>query len=266
MPAEIIVFPDFEKLQTEVQKLRTELSMLVLERDDLRFTECRNIEMTYMLKLGALEYKAFETQCAFLRLRRKLEMIQARLNRQERIDIQAIESSLDTEFADFQEKLNEQISRMNDAIERSHSEFLSADDAAELKKLYRRIVKALHPDLHPDISEEKIALFDNAVKAYERGDLTALRIIDAMVSESPLPEAHEDAMQELIKERDRLKALLDSIRNSIERIKSEYPYTMKELISDEQKITLRREELEDIIEQYNEAISIYNARIKELLG
>jgi curved DNA-binding protein CbpA len=38
---------------------------------------------------------------------------------------------------------------MNSAIERSKGEFLTKEEAGEMKKLYRRIVKALHPDLHP---------------------------------------------------------------------------------------------------------------------
>ena len=31
----VIVFPDFEKLKSEVEKKRTELSMLLLERDTI---------------------------------------------------------------------------------------------------------------------------------------------------------------------------------------------------------------------------------------
>lgn len=57
----VIVFPDFEKLKSEVEKMRTELSMLLLERDELQFVICKNIETEYMLKLGSIEYKASET-------------------------------------------------------------------------------------------------------------------------------------------------------------------------------------------------------------
>ena len=51
----VIVFPDFEKLKSEVEKMRTELSMLLLERDELQFVICKNIETEYMLKLGSIE-------------------------------------------------------------------------------------------------------------------------------------------------------------------------------------------------------------------
>ena len=83
-PSNVIVFPDFEKLKSEVEKMRTELSMLLLERDELQFVICKNIETEYMLKLGSIEYKAYEAQCATLRLKRKIELIQAKKNRQER--------------------------------------------------------------------------------------------------------------------------------------------------------------------------------------
>mgnify|MGYP000427954576 CR=1 FL=1 len=40
----IIMFPEFEKLLKEVERLRTEFSMLLLERDELQYVVCKNIE------------------------------------------------------------------------------------------------------------------------------------------------------------------------------------------------------------------------------
>ena len=174
----IILFPEIEQLKLEVEKLHTELSMLLLERDELLYVECKNIEMIYMLKLGGLECRVFEVQCAMLRMKRKLELIQARRNRQERIDMEKIESVLDFEFTEFQKKLDEQLAKMNAAIDRSRAKVLSEEESKELKRLYRRVIKALHPDLNPDLSDEKKELFFKAVRAYESGDLHMLRIID----------------------------------------------------------------------------------------
>lgn len=53
--------------------------------------------------------------------------------------------------------------KMNDALKRSKAEVLSDEDNKELKKLYRKIVKALHPDINPDVSQAQVQLFDNAV-------------------------------------------------------------------------------------------------------
>ena len=247
----VIVFPDFEKLKSEVEKMRTELSMLLLERDELQFVICKN--------------RAYEAQCAALRLKRKIELIQAKKNRQEKVIISAIEETLDNEFAEYQKQLDEQIDKMNDALKRSKAEVLSDEDNKELKKLYRKIVKALHPDINPDVSEAQVQLFDNAVSAYKSGDLGTLRIISEMVGNNPLPEQHKDAMTQLVEERERLQGLLKSIRDSIESIKSEYPYTMKDILEDTEKTEQKKQELEGILEQYNELISIYKAKIEEML-
>ena len=261
----IILHPNVEELKTEIEKLRTELSMLVLERDDLLYQECKNIEMAYMLCVGALEYKAYEIECAILRLKRKAELIQAKKNRQEKIILFKIEAFLDAEFAEYKVKLDEQINKMNDALERSKGKLLSKEETRELKKLYRSIVKALHPDMHPDLSEAKLNLFYHAVEAYNHGDIEGLRIISTMVAEPASPDEKCDGLAFLMKEKPRLVKLLQKIKDSIEKIKSEYPYTMKSLVQSSEKIAARKAELEESIQQLNEVLSAYTERVAEML-
>ena len=236
MNNDIILFPEFEQLKLEVEKLRTELSMLVLERDSLLLIECKNIEAAYMLQLGSLEYKVYKAYCLYLRLKRKAVLIQSRVNRQERIDLIAIDCYLDEEFAEYQAHLDEQIRKMNEAIDRNNAKSLSQEDTAEIKKLYRSIVKALHPDLHPDFTEEKKELFHKAVTAYENGDLRTIQIISAMVIEDNISDFHIDAIESLRQERERLISLISSIRNDILVIKAKFPYTMKEILNDPSRV------------------------------
>ncbi len=260
----IILHPDLEKLKAELEKLRTELSMLFLERDDLIYQECKNIEMAYMLSIGSLEYKLYELECGILRLKRKSELIQAKKNRQEKINLSKIEALLDAEFSDYQAKLDAQVEKMNSALVRSQGEMLSEADSRQLKKLYRIIVKGLHPDMHPDLPEEKLQLFFNAVTAYENGDLNSLQIISEMVPALPDEKAKRQVV--LMKEKERLSKLLKSIKDSITEIKSSYPYTMKALVQSPEAIKARRGELETEISQLNEVLAAYRVRIKEMLG
>jgi Mg2+ and Co2+ transporter CorA len=261
----IVLHPHFEKLMADVDRLRTELSMLVLERDELLYQECKNIEMAYMLSVGGLEYKAYEVECAILRLKRKVELIRAKKNRQEKIVISKIEAILDSEFAEYQARLNELVDKMNAALERSHGRILSDEESRELKKLYRAIVKALHPDLHPDLGQAKIQLFHNAVKAYEHGDLNGLRIIDAMLSRTAVPAERSEGLAILVKEKERFEKLLKNIKDQIVEIKSVYPYTMRDLVQNPEKIDARKAELEERIKQLNEVLSAYTNRIAEML-
>lgn len=261
----IIQFPEFVALKEEIEKLHTELSMLLLERDELRYVESKNIEMQYMLTLGSLEYKAFELNCAMLRLKRKIELIQAKKNRQEKVSVSAIDKLIDEEFAEYQEKLNEQINKMNDALERGKGEFLSSEETKEMKTLYRTVVKALHPDIHPDVTEAQIRLFQNAVDAYENGDLNTLRIIKEMAAKTALPEPSENGLAVLMKEKERLLKMLDLIKEQIIEIKDSYPYNLKPIVQSEELTVEKKADLENTISGLKEMIEIYSARIKEML-
>lgn len=261
----VILFPEFVTLKAEVEKLRTEMSMLLLERDELRLVICKNIETAYMLALGNIEYKAYELHCQVLRLKRKIELIQAKKNRQEKIILINIEEQLDQEFSEYQQKLDEQINKMNKALEHNKGRLLTEEETKEIKKTYRKIVKALHPDLHPDITPAQIQLFENAVQAYENGDLNSLRIISEMVAEPVVPEHSENGLTLLAKEKERLTQILTLIKEQIATIKNEYPYTMKEIVEDSEKIAEKRKEIEDTIAELKEAYDLYAARLKEML-
>jgi len=261
----IILFPDFQQLKDDVERLRSELSMMLLERDELQFVVCKNIETKYMLKLGSLEYKAYEAQCSAYRLKRKLELIQARKNRQEKVDISKIEEILDIEFKEYQEELDNQINQMNKALLRSKANRLSEEDSKELKKFYRKIMKTLHPDINTKVTEALLRLYDNALTAYKNGDLNSLKIIYEMVGEPILPEINQDAMSQLTKEKERLEDMLKEIKEKIELIQSKYPYSMKEILKDSKKTAQKKTELENILSQYEEMVKVYKVRIEEML-
>lgn len=209
---DLILSQEFEELKKEIEKLRTELTMLLLERDELQFVICKNIEMKYMLKLGDLEYKTHEAQCTALRLKRKIELIQAKKNRQEKINISEIEKTLDKEFEEYKEQLR---------------------------------------------------LFVNAVVAYKDGDLDTLKFINEIISDNRLHDINND--DNPIDKREHLQRAIRSVQMSIEHIKSEFPYAMRDIINDEELIKQNRQKLEDALKQYNELIIVNKNKIEEML-
>jgi hypothetical protein len=178
--ADIIINPEFEKLVSEVQGLETKLADLVYERDKLTYHVCPQLQTEYLLKIGRLEYAVFEYQGKILRIKREIEMIQAKLNREEPFDIVEIEKQLEIEYKEYTEELLEKEKEIEEAKFKKDSmgRPLTEEEVAELKSLYTYIVKKLHPDLNPDTTEKEHSLFSDAVTAYKDADLSELRVIN----------------------------------------------------------------------------------------
>lgn len=264
---EIVEFPDTKNLKEKIKTLRKNLEDLLIEKDNLESIVCENIKTKYTLLFGGLEYKLYKASCEYLRLRRKREMIQAKKNREEKVDIKAIEADIDNEFFEYKKKLDEKISEMNRALERSKLPVLSKDETNEMKKLYRVIVKKLHPDLNPKITEAEKELFYRATESHKNGDLTAIRIIFEIVgSDDMKDEITTSPTDSLEKEATRLETLVESVQKDIEKIKSTEPYIWKVYLDDENKKNEKLNELERDLENFENAIRTQEEYIRELLG
>lgn len=263
---QIIELPDSLKLKQEIGELKNRLENLVLERDELQFVVCENVKMKYMLEIGSLEYKVYKTYCEFLRLRRKKEILQAKKNRQETFNMAEVDHILDEEFLNYKKKLDEKIHEMNQALERSKMRLLSKEETAELKKLYRSIVKSLHPDLNPNCSDAEKALFYNATDAYKQGDLSTLQIIFQMSETEENKEEASSSLIKLQKEKQRFQRLVSMVEAQIEEIKTKPPYIWKIYFEDERKKAERIAELEKQQKSFQEAIRTQQERINELMG
>lgn len=262
---EILLFPVAEELKAAVEKLREEVCDLLYQHDELLYVECRNIEMAYMLAIGALEHRVFKLTCESKRLKRKKEIIQEKLNRQEEIVLADIDKRLDQEFAEYQCMLDDQIDQMNRALERSQAESLSKSDADEIKKLYRAVVKALHPDLNPELTEGQLELFIKATRAYETGDLETLRIIYVMVDDADATIKDDDPLVTLKRESERLEFVRESLIHRIEAIKSKFPYTKKFLIEDKRHIAEEQARLNELIKNLKKACKCYEESIEKMV-
>ena len=74
-----------------------------------------------------------------------------------------------------------------------------------------------------------------------------------------------DTMTQLREKHAGLTAMIAAIKENIEKIKSQYPFTIQEILDDSEKLAAKKSEYETIAEQYKEMIDFYKARIEELL-
>ncbi|GHV31327.1 hypothetical protein AGMMS4952_19840 [Spirochaetia bacterium] len=259
--------PEYEKHQLEIRALKQDLAALILERHELEFHARKNIEAEYMLKIGSLEYKAFELNCKVLRLRRKHELISAAVKSREIIELSNIDAQLVTEFNKQNEKLSESMSLVNAALEHRFSDTPSAEEAAELRQLYLVLLKKLHPDLHPVQNEYTVKLFSAAVEAYRNADLSALRAVSGMAEDrKELMDAAVGSMDNLLSTEAWLWDMIGALRKSIGAIKNSYPCNQKELLEDDERLRERTNIVIKRITEYRKICNDLERRTAELLG
>ena len=133
--------------------------------------------------------------------------------------------------------------------------------------LYIKIVKALHPDNKPDRTARDDELFLEAKEAFETGNLKRLREIAEMIDDEDIEGRFHDTPEDIEELKKLLKQLTEqknALVRSIDRIKSSFPYNMKEFLADKEAVSARQEELKGIIESCKNTISVLNERIELL--
>ena len=162
-------------------------------------------------------------------------------------------------------EINEKIEEINTALRRSKSEILSDDDEKRLKKLYKFIVKKLHPDINLSITNSEKELFYNATEFYKNGDLKSLQIIfDIVCSEDVKDDIGLDG-KSLEEEVIRLTDLVNLIKNDIELTKSMPPYTWSIYVEDEKKKSERLSQLEKELKSFDDAVRTQEEYINNLI-
>lgn len=262
----IFILPEYQYLIDEIKGLRKDLSELIYKHDDLKYTICKNIKTKYMLEIGALEYKVYNLYCDFLRIKRKRELVQSKINRQEKINLIEINNRLEMEFLDYQKELEKKLNEMNDALERGNMKAMTEGEAKVFSKLYRELIKKLHPDLNPGISEAKKELFLKAIDAFKHGDFQSIKVITEMVELDNQASLEGNSMVKLIEERIRIESLIKDIYEKIERIKNSFPYTLKIYIHDENLKNRKINQLRKQENAYKAAIISQEELLSNMLG
>ena len=266
--ANIIKFPNSSKNRNEVKRLREELEKLILEEDNLVYIECENIRAKYIREFGSKEYKILKLSLSYQKLRRKIEILQAKLNRKEIITrdfLNKIDKDIEKEFQKYLEELNAKLEEMNWAVDRSGLEKITGQKLIDFKKKYKELVKKLHPDLNPGIDPKLLEIFYKVIDAYKNG---WTEIIDLYYEIIVLSEEFDlnEGLKNYEVEIERLRGKIEKVKAYIEDIKNSYPYIYKDIVESPQEIKNRKKDLEDLIENYKSSIEYLENRLKEIIG
>ena len=239
-------------LELELLNLRLQYQELKLTLEAMRARKNRQEKVDYQEAKASAEEKTSQFQ-DFVRKKRE-EQEQARRKeeeerkKQERWEWeQAQKEQKYREQEEAQDERSPEQKLLEEGIQDDQTSYVSFHD--ELRKLYRKIVKRLHPDSNPNVTEEGKRLFRKAVDAYHEEDLEKLREIAAILDSSgngheKIVQEPTESLEELRERYQTLKRKADALQTEILMIMSQVPYTYQAFLSDAAAVHEKREELQ----------------------
>jgi hypothetical protein len=245
----------------KLNSLKSELAKLISDRDYLENTIKKNLEALYVTRIGKNEYELFNLECQLARLKRKIELIQIRINHGKNVNLFEVEKQLDDEYSKWQKKIDGMLSDIKASEARLNS-LMSEKETREFQSLYRSLVKKLHPDVNANQSEKEALLWDRTQIAYKLGDIEELQTIKLLlegIGEEDIKK-DPDSLYLIDRQIEALKEKISRLTRYIKELKSEFPFTIENNIKDEswvkEKNTLVLARIESIKIQIKEMQSV----------
>ncbi len=259
-----------DDLVSEIRDVREKIVAAVSEADEIRLQVIPNIRTEYQIKIGCWEKEVLAAELRCRRARRKLALVQARLNEGLAPQGEAeLEHLLDEELESWEARVAYASKRYLEAAERHiKGQVLTPADARELKACFRTLAKRLHPDLHPGQSPERLRLFMVAKEAYAKGDVNALRSLEVATREYDEQEEDLDALspEELASALELAQIELAAARSVVDELKASPDYQLGRRLTDASWVVRTVTQLQDKVRQFDATTHDYAERLARLRG
>jgi len=248
--------------ERELKNLKEKYLMLFKKHEDLS-KEKFVIYNRYNLVFGEKYYERYLLYFECERLRRKIELYQVYLNREEKIDKILVESLLNAEFLEYEEKLALILEEYRLAQDFDKLPALSVKDVREIKRIYLKIVKKIHPDLNPNFQNYQ-DLWERTLRAYKMNDLKTLQECEFILDNFIFEEKYKEPQIELDAEIAKFQQKITEIKEKNIDLINSFPYNQKHLLNNPELIQEKLEEIAIDIELFRENHAILENRIREI--
>lgn len=249
-----------EELTLRLEYLHLEFTDLFTRHKDMVENESVILTSLYLEKLGRFQLELLEKQTEAARLKMKMNLIQAAINRNEQPDLEAIANKINKRLQNYYAEIAAQADSL-DAAKNVLCHLVSEADARKMKEIFRVLCKRQHPDLNPHQTEDEKDLFIKVKAAYDLQKLNDLQNILLYLDDSGKEKL---ALIPGDEKKERIKYLEDNIATSKDKIahlKLSFPFSVEEWIFNEDHIMKKQEDLRNQIKTYEEEIGKYLNRI-----
>jgi translation initiation factor 2B subunit (eIF-2B alpha/beta/delta family) len=228
---DLIPSPEVQKFKEDCALLHDQLASLLTEREQLVDTVIPNILAKYATTVGVKEYEALAIDVEVRKLKATIQKIQAMENHGKKPNLEQIEAAVEDELREWQDKVDKMVDEIQQSQERLKHQ-MTSEESEELQKLYRILVKKLHPDLNPEQPDKLKVLWQKVQQAYGMGNLQELKALALMVEDVPDDIQSDSQLESLEKRRDQLKKQADDLLQQISDIKNNPPLTLLDQLAD----------------------------------
>lgn len=228
---------------------------LLMIRDNLQ-KEAFQWDREYIRIFGDKILKIFELKLECIRKKKTISFCQMAANRGGNVNQDELQQYLEAEMALYQQQLEDMIEE-NQSVKDSKK--VSELDLLEIKKVYRRLAKQLHPDINPQTveNEKLMELWDRISVAYRCNnlkDMRELEILAAAAIKAMGEEKWEIEITDIDEKIAEVEAEIDNIRNTD-------PYMYKFILEDEDAVHMKNAALDEEYTSYVE----YGKQLDEIL-
>lgn len=262
---DLILHPEYESLRAEVARLREEIVVVRTQLDRATGVETELLKAEYGKRFGRLELELTRKYYRFRLLRRRIDLVRSYLNRGAEPDMEAIDAILDAEAEEYNQVLRRKAADAERASKMTFREY-SDEEALHAKKLYQQVVRALHPDLHPGATPDDIACLQQAVEAYNSGDLATLEAIAVLVECGEKKNDEPSCIESLRKRCEQYRDTLSKLALRLKKVRSSFPFDQAELLSKPENVMKRIQDLKEECAKLDDRIAACEIHLQQLNG
>lgn len=217
---------------------------LLLQREQLK-KEAQLYRRAYTREFGELINLLFEKKICCIELKKSIAFCQIAKNHGEIPNVSEMHKYVEKQMTAYKEQLEEMLKEYNDS---KLDVFINPEDIKEIKSLYRKIARHLHPDISPLTQQhpELMELWMRASSAYKCNDLKMLQETDFLVQQV-LNQYGNQSIEIVIPD---IQSKILELEKEIHTIVSTEPYSYKTLLEDEKATKAKKQELENELIQY----------------
>jgi uncharacterized FlaG/YvyC family protein len=207
----------------------------------------------YLEQLGRLQLELLEKQTEVSRLKMKIAMIHAALNRNEKPDLQHIDWEIHQKLDGYYREIAERSSQL-DMASKMLGSLLSEEEAKKLKEVFYVLCRKLHPDLNPQQTTQEADLFIKVKAAYDLQQLDELQRILLYLDTHDSSDFTSHVADEKKQRIEQLEKSISGLKEKMAQLEGAFPFTMRELLGNESALAEKKAEIQSFIKSQEEEI------------